>query len=84
MTRDLHPGIAVVASRPPLSMVRLLQTHLTMLDHDGLMGDFPTQAELAAALSEATAHLSPPAHVGTLRVGGEAKDGRSFTLRADA
>jgi predicted transcriptional regulator len=53
MTRDLHPGIAEdQLPVPPLSMdPNSLQGRiLTMLDDDGLMGDFPTQAELARRL----------------------------------
>lgn len=53
LTRDLHPGIADdQLPVPPLSMdPNSLQGRiLTMLDDDGLMGDFPTQAELARRL----------------------------------
>jgi len=53
LTRDLHPGIAEdQLPVPPLSMdPNSLQGRiLSMLDDDGLMGDFPTQAELARRL----------------------------------
>lgn len=61
MTRDLHPGIAVDhLPVPPLSMdPNSLQGRiLTMLDHDGLMGDFPTQAELARRLERSQQLIS--------------------------
>ena len=61
LTRDLHPGIAEDhLPVPPLSMdPNSLQGRiLTMLDDDGLMGDFPTQAELARRLERSQQLIS--------------------------
>ncbi len=61
LTRDLHPGIAEdQLPVPPLSMdPNSLQGRiLTMLDDDGLMGDFPTQAELARRLERSQQLIS--------------------------
>mgnify|MGYP001984228769 FL=1 len=61
LTGDLHPGIAEEQLPvPPLSMdPNSLQGRiLTMLDDDGLMGDFPTQAELARRLERSQQLIS--------------------------
>ena len=61
LTRDLHPGLPEdQLPVPPLAMdPNSLQGRiLTMLDDDGLMGEFPTQAELARRLERSQQLIS--------------------------